>query len=174
MKRKTNSHPGARSIAYALQLSEPSEMMQKMSVTLLSEKLASYGPTNPTLAKQVRRYLVGGKPVDEFALNNLLQGAIAQARDDGDYAELIEATAQEVRDRMYEIAEARYKKHWKRACNGRKAKMPPFNLSPEDMPNVREVDDPCASKRSSERRFKERHRGRRTLTSTRCQNLFLR
>jgi hypothetical protein len=141
MKRKTNSHPGARSIAYALQLSEPSEMMQKMSVTLVSEKLASYGPTNPSLAKQVRRYLVGGKPVDEFALNNLLQGAIAQARDDGDYAELIEATAQEVRDRMYEIAEARYKKHWKRACNGRKAKMPPFNLSPEDMPDVREVDD---------------------------------
>ena len=141
MKRKTNCHPGARSIAYALQLSEPSEMMQKMSVTLLSEKLASYGPTNPSLAKQVRRYLVGGKPVDEFALNNLLQGAIAQARDDGDYAELIEATAQEVRDRMYEIAEARYKKHWKRACNGRKAKMPPFNLSPEDMPDVRDVDD---------------------------------
>jgi hypothetical protein len=140
MKRKTNSVPAAKSIAYTLQLNEPSNLMQRTSVPLLSEKLAFYGSSNLGLAKQVRRYLVGGKPVDEFALNNLLQGAIAQARDDGDYAELIEATAQEVRDRMYEIAEDRYKKQWKRACHGRKAKMPPFNLSPEDMPNVQDVD----------------------------------
>jgi len=141
MKRKTNCGAGARSIAHTMQLKEPSNLMQSTSVPVLVDKLALYGHSKPGVAKQVRRYLVGGGPVDEFALNNLLQGAIAQARDDGDYAELIEATAQEVRDRMYEIAEARYKNQWKRACNGRKAKMPPFIPSPGDMPDVRDVDE---------------------------------
>ena len=141
MKRKTNCGAAPKSIAFTMQLKEPSNMMQSTSVPLLADKLALYGPSKSYVAKSVRRYLVGGGPVDECALNHLLQGAIAQARDDGDYAELIEATAQEVRDRMYEIALARYKNQWKRSCKGRDAKMPPFNLSPDDMPDVRDVDD---------------------------------
>ena len=141
MKRKTNCGAAPKSIAFTMQLKEPSNMMQSTSVPLLVDKLAVYGHSKPHVVKQVRRHLVGGGTVDEFALNNLLQGAIAQARADGDYAELIEATAQEVRDRMYEIAESRYKNQWKRACNGRNQKMPPFTPSPGDMPDLRDVDD---------------------------------
>ena len=128
MKRKTNCGAAPKSIAFTMQLKEPSNMMQSTSVPLLADKLALYGPSKSYVAKSVRRYLVGGGPVDECALNHLLQGAIAQARDDGDYAELIEATAQEVRDRMYEIALARYKNQWKRSCKGRDAKMPSISV----------------------------------------------
>ena len=96
--------------------------MQETKLPRLTDKLALFGPSNLTVAKQVRRFLVGGGPVDETTLNNLLQGAIAKARDDGDYAELIEASAQEVRDRMHKIAEARYRNQWKRALAGRSAK----------------------------------------------------
>lgn len=141
MKRMTGRGPTPKSLAYTLQLQEPSRVMQETSLPRLNDKLALFGPSNPAVAKQVRRFLVGGGPVDETTLNNLLQGAIAQARDDGDYAELIEASAQEVRDRMHEIAEARYRNQWKRACAGRPGKMPPFDPSRANIPQVDDRDE---------------------------------
>ena len=141
MKRMTGRGPTPKSLAYTLQLQEPSRVMQETSLPRLNDKLAFFGPSNPAVAKQVRRFLVGGGPVDETTLNNLLQGAIAQARDDGDYAELIEASAQEVRDRMHEIAEARYRNQWKRACAGRPGKMPPFDPSRANIPQVDDRDE---------------------------------
>ena len=140
MRRKTNSRASAASLAWTLQLGQPARSMQETTLPNLSDKLAAFGPIHRSQVKQVRRYLVSGHRVNEGTINNLLQGAIALAKEDGDYAELIEATAREVKDRMYEMAKHRYVKQWARRCQDRRVPMPPFNPSADDIPDVPDTD----------------------------------
>jgi hypothetical protein len=74
-------------------------------------------------------------------VNNLLQGAIEEARAHGDYAHIIEADGATIKSRQLELAEARYRNRMKRELAGRKVGFPPFDPLTAGVPDYPDVDE---------------------------------
>jgi hypothetical protein len=141
MKRHSNCGPSSKSLAHTLLVKNTAGSMQEANGATLASKLADYGPAAVTKASQVRRFLISGQPVDESMVNNLLQGAIEEARTHGDYAQIIEADGATIKARQLELAEARYRNRMKRELAGRKVDFPPFDPSTAGVPDYPDVDE---------------------------------
>ena len=93
----TNCGPSSKAIARQLQCQHGEQFMATCNIKQLQEKLAPFGVQGDTRVKQVRRVLLArGSTVDDTTCNEMLQAGVANARKDGDYAELIEANGAEV------------------------------------------------------------------------------
>jgi len=133
LKRHTNRGAASKSIASTLQdEASPGEQVESLDMKHLGNKLAHYGVAAPSALKNVRRVIIGAaQRVDEAEIMDIFQGAVADAKADGDYAEIIEATGAEITARAIELAELQYHRKMKRKVagqsNGKRARYPKFD-----------------------------------------------
>ena len=140
--RATNRGPSARSIAATLQESAAAgERVDELSFKHLSGRVAAYGVRAPAMVKNVRRVVVGAQAVDEATLNKILQAGVAEARADGDYAEIIEASGSDVRERAIELARAYYNYRQRKKLNGRKGSWPKFDPDKANIASYPDADE---------------------------------
>ena len=143
LKRRTNQGPTSKSVAATLQSqASAGERVEDLSMKNLGDKLAHYGIANSSMVKNVRRVILGTAiAVDETVVMELLQAAVAEAKADGDYAEIIEASAAEVTARALELAQQRYTAGMKRKMAGRKGPVPPFDAVKAGITPYIDVDE---------------------------------
>ena len=136
-KHFKSNGPTATSLAHTLlqnSLTGAGSDPMRMDAKALTEALDSFVPDGARVQRNVRRVLLSRQRVEDDAMNHLFQGQLQAARDDGHYAEAIEATGEEVSQRFRELAMARYTNAMKKSADGRKFKIPKWDESHAKLP----------------------------------------